>query len=160
MNIETCNWIYFNHFNFFQYPSYTMFLWGMYLCYKQESTPFFCLILLCFGLYFGRSVLWSIWHAVQTQLTDGASSCCLQKTRVCNELAVMWINPGSVCQNYYCLLFYETDSSQTNSLDLMNKHTHTHVLHSLPPIFWSTHRTSSSAGKRDDNAHLQGPAGK
>lgn len=83
-----------------------------------------------------------------------------------NELAIIWINPGSICWNYYCLLFCKWDAhKQTAQIPWINLlaswgmsavaaidiHTHTHTLThphtpvSRPPVFRGSHGVSGSA---------------
>lgn len=56
-------------------------------------------------------ITWSIGHAVYTPLIDRTSQFYFQKMWNYNELAIIWINPGSICRNYYCLLFCKWDGS-------------------------------------------------
>lgn len=64
-----------------------------------------------FGEKHVSQITWSIGHAVYTPLIDGTSRFYFQRMWNCNELAIIWINPGSTCWNYYCLLFCKWDGS-------------------------------------------------
>lgn len=78
-------------------------------CAEYES-DIVCSLRLCLEEH-DSHITWSIRHAVYTPPTHRTSQFYFQKMWNSNELAIIWINPGSICWNYYCLLFCKWDGS-------------------------------------------------
>lgn len=96
--------------------SFAIIQWNCYCTVKCSFHCAECFLILfakfCFCLVEHVShIIWSIKHGVYTPLMDRTSKFYFQKMWNDNELAIIWINPGSVCWNYYCLLFCKWDGS-------------------------------------------------